>query len=247
MRILILFLISFEFNASAVINIDSMLSSRYSRSIYDSIFFQGDILLAPEIRFDLNNGLLVEEGSLKSIQELAAFFTRNPFVVVEIVSHTDSRGNEDSNQVLSLQRSKTIIAVMLNYFSSDTVFTERFIATGKGESDPVISEELINTCKDDKINIEKYHQINRRTEIRITGFIGKNFYRNKMAAKSTIDNETRKSLSYNDLLMIADRYLLENNLEKALEFYEYASAVEPADQEYAADQVKKIKENPGKN
>lgn len=60
-----------------------------------------------------------------------------------------------------------------------------------------------------------------------------------MAAKSTIDNETRKSLSYNDLLMIADRYLLENNLEKALEFYEYASAVEPADQEYAADQVKK--------
>lgn len=247
MKFLIALFFFFELSVSAVINIDSLYALRYSKTFNDSVFVQGDLLLSPEIRFDLNNGLRVDEGASESIQKLAIYFTRNPFLLVEIISHTDSRGGAEANLSLSLQRSKSIIYSLLSYFESDTVFAERFTAVGKGESDPLISEEIINQYKQDKIHFERLHQVNRRTEIRISGFIGKEFYRNQQRARSLQITETRNPASYNDLIMIADRYLLENDLEKALEFYTYAANVEPADQNYARTQQNKLKEILGEN
>ncbi|MBK9191959.1 MAG: OmpA family protein [Crocinitomicaceae bacterium] len=213
MRLVVVLFLICELNVGAVIHIDSLFSLRYSRTINDSVFVQGDLLLSPEIRFDLDNGLRVDEGASESIRQLARFFTLNPFLIVEIISHSDSRGSTDTNQSLSLQRSKSIIFSLLNYFESDTVFSERFTAVGKGESDPIISEGIINQYKNDKILFERYHQVNRRTEIKVTGFIGKEFYKNKRASKSLTVSETRNPASYNDLVMIADRYLLESDLE----------------------------------
>lgn len=86
----------------------------------------------------------------------------NPGLSVELGSHTDSRGDDDYNQVLAQKRATSAVA----YIVSEGVDSARITAKGYGES------QLVNRCRNGVTCSEEEHQQNRRTELRITGVSG---------------------------------------------------------------------------
>ncbi len=76
--------------------------------------------------------------------------------VVEIGSHTDSRGSKTSNQDLSELLSKSVA----EYLNQKGIETSRMIAVGYGESRP------LNECEDGADCSESEHAKNRRTEFK---------------------------------------------------------------------------------
>lgn len=86
-------------------------------------------------------------------------------IKVEILSHTDSKGKTDYNFELSQLRAESVV----NYLIDKRVSASRLIAKGYGESSPLVS----NTKKDGSDN-PKGRAMNRRTEFRIIGNLGKN-------------------------------------------------------------------------
>lgn len=78
-------------------------------------------------------------------------------VNVEIMSHTDSRGNDSFNQSLSQQRANSVV----NYLVSKGVSRSRLSARGYGET------RLTNRCSNGVDCSEAQHARNRRTEFRV--------------------------------------------------------------------------------
>ncbi len=78
-------------------------------------------------------------------------------VNIEILSHTDSRGNDDYNQSLSQQRANSVV----NYLVSKGVSRSRLSAKGYGET------RLTNRCANGVDCTQSQHAENRRTEFRI--------------------------------------------------------------------------------
>lgn len=97
------------------------------------------------------------EGEL-ILDQVLAILQANPNVKLELISHTDSRGDDASNLALSQKRSNAGI----EYLVSKGIDKNRLKAIGKGES--MIKNRCINgiECSD------KEHEFNRRTEFNFT-------------------------------------------------------------------------------
>lgn len=85
----------------------------------------------------------------------------NPGLSVELGSHTDCRGNDAYNNVLSQRRAESAVA----YIVSEGVEAHRITAKGYGET------QLANRCRNGVECSEAEHQQNRRTMLRITGIV----------------------------------------------------------------------------
>jgi peptidoglycan-associated lipoprotein len=85
---------------------------------------------------------------------LYKFLKENPKFLVEIDSHTDSRGLDAYNMSLSANRSLSCF----NYLRSKNLKTGRLIMKNFGET------QLLNDCGDGMDCSEDLHQVNRRTE-----------------------------------------------------------------------------------
>jgi peptidoglycan-associated lipoprotein len=95
-----------------------------------------------------------------SLNNLVKILKENP-VSIELGSHTDCRGSEEYNRVLSQKRAESAV----RYIVQQGIDPGRIIAKGYGKS------QLINRCNCSKgvECTEAEHQANRRTEFRITG------------------------------------------------------------------------------
>ena len=91
----------------------------------------------------------------------------NPVLLVELGSHTDSRGYERYNRDLSQKRAQAAVDYITQVGGIEL---ERITAKGYGES------QLLNKCADDVECTEEEHQRNRRTELKIIGFSSYNPY-----------------------------------------------------------------------
>ena len=100
-----------------------------------------------------------------------------PGMVLELSSHTDARGKDEANQILSDNRAKECVRYLVEEKGVDP---NRLKAIGKGEKEPatfvnpetgekiVLNETYINQFKEkDKLMFENLHQLNRRTEGRV--------------------------------------------------------------------------------
>lgn len=118
------------------------------------------LVLYPFDRWEL---LVNEEvNSEDSLNYLYDIMVRNPNFVVELDSHTDTRGAADYNQTLSQKRAETCV----NYLISKGIDPERLVAVGKGKTDPKITDAEINAMATEEER-ERAHQINRRTVFQI--------------------------------------------------------------------------------
>jgi len=96
-------------------------------------------------------------ASKKVIDETLLPILNDSNVSIEIMSHTDSRGNDSYNMSLSQQRANAVV----NYLVSKGISRSRLTAKGYGET------RLTNRCSNGVDCSEAEHQKNRRTEFRV--------------------------------------------------------------------------------
>ncbi|MBT8272226.1 MAG: OmpA family protein [Bacteroidia bacterium] len=96
-------------------------------------------------------------ASKKVIDERLLPILNDKPVNIEIMSHTDARGNDNYNMSLSQQRANSVV----NYLVSKGVSRSRLSAKGYGES------RLVNRCSNGVDCSQNEHQRNRRTEFRV--------------------------------------------------------------------------------
>lgn len=101
----------------------------------------------------------VSDESRPELEKLFKTLQENPDFQVEISSHTDSRGSDDYNLDLSQRRADWVV----NWLVRQGIALERLTGRGYGET------KLVNRCDDGTECTEAEHQLNRRTEFRITG------------------------------------------------------------------------------
>ena len=100
------------------------------------------------------------EIRLKSAEELdkvVAIMKKNPTMVVEFESHTDSRGPDDWNMELSIKRAAEVV----HYIVSKGIDYNRIYGKGYGETQP------LNHCVNDVECSDLEHIVNRRTKFTI--------------------------------------------------------------------------------
>jgi outer membrane protein OmpA-like peptidoglycan-associated protein len=120
----------------------------------------GKSIQVRNIYYDLGSAALRPEAK-KELDKLAKSLKDNPFINVEMSSHTDARGDALSNLNLSQRRADAVVEYLV---SEGKIDGRRLTAAGYGET------RLVNRCSDDNIANcnESEHQQNRRTELKIT-------------------------------------------------------------------------------
>jgi outer membrane protein OmpA-like peptidoglycan-associated protein len=116
----------------------------------------GDVVTIDNIYYDLDQSSLRSDAS-RELDKVVATMRKYPSLVIEIRSHTDSRGDAEHNRVLSSQRAKSVA----DYLVSKGISRRRMATLGMGES------QLVNNCTDGVICTEAEHQRNRRTEFKV--------------------------------------------------------------------------------
>ena len=123
--------------------------------IFDNISADGYIELKG-IYYDLNKWTIRKESEIE-LNKLLTFLDGNPEAIVEIASHTDSRGSNAYNQKLSQQRAESVVTWLVEH----NIKKDRLFPKGYGET------KLKNKCADGVKCTEEEHQLNRRTEFKV--------------------------------------------------------------------------------
>jgi peptidoglycan-associated lipoprotein len=104
--------------------------------------------------------------SKATLDTLYNILAENPTIIIELSSHTDTRGSEDYNLNLSQKRAESCVSYMIN---EKGVPKERITAKGYGESKTLDDCTKYSECPDDQSADCACHQLNRRTEFKIVG------------------------------------------------------------------------------
>ena len=132
-------------------------------------------IILPKIEYDFAKWNL-RDKSISDLNMLAEALKDNPNVVIELKSHTDFIGNNNSNQRLSQKRADACV----EYLVSIGINSGQLVAVGAGENEPfvievkdgrfkegdVLTESYIRKIKFKK-NKNKAHQYNRRTSFKV--------------------------------------------------------------------------------
>lgn len=136
------------------------------------------------------------------LDDMAAVMEEHPSILVELGSHTDARGTAKYNENLSQKRAESAVKYILAKGISPT----RLTAKGYGEQIPkqlakdtsgfkagtVLTHTMLNEIeKKNKKLSEAGHQLNRRTEFKIVGFIEKAIDVNEI---EVIDNGSEEEI-----------------------------------------------------
>lgn len=102
--------------------------------------------------------------------KLVRILNEYPDTDIRVIGHTDSKGSDEYNQGLSERRATAVV----NYLRNNTIASSRLSAIGKGETDPV-----------DTNDTDEGRALNRRVEFVITA-------NDKMKADATRESSTRQ-------------------------------------------------------
>ncbi len=137
-----------------------------------------------EIQFNFDGGQPYFKEYQPVVDSMATFILQHPNLLFELVNHVDSRGSDGYNEQMSERRAQRVLDSLI----SQGVPRNQVIAVGKGESEPriletdykgqssgfifpkgtVLTDEYINTLKDNPDKFEDAYRLNRRTELRVT-------------------------------------------------------------------------------
>lgn len=126
-------------------------------SLFDTKLYKvGDVVKLDNIYYDSESSKIRRDAA-RELEKLVNTMRKNPNMIIEIRSHTDTRGNAQDNLYLSQQRANEVV----DFLVQKGVSRARMRGVGKGESEPV------NGCGDGVQCTEAEHQRNRRTEFKI--------------------------------------------------------------------------------
>ncbi len=120
------------------------------------LFKEGDLITIDNIYYDMGSAKIRKDAA-RELDKLAATLMKNPSMIIELGSHTDSRGDAQENLNLSSKRAQAAV----DYIASKGVERNRMLAKGYGES------LLVNGCSDGVSCTEREHQKNRRTTVKV--------------------------------------------------------------------------------
>ena len=102
------------------------------------ILEKGKKVVLKGVNFETNKATLRKESETILTRAYNALVA-NPDVQVEISGHTDNVGSQRSNQVLSLKRAQAV----RNWLVQKGIASNRMKAVGKGQNEPVASNETV--------------------------------------------------------------------------------------------------------
>lgn len=120
------------------------------------IVSRNEPILLKSIFFDLADDKIRPDAE-PDLEYLKTLMDKYPDMVIELSSHTDSRGDNEYNKKLSQRRANSTKAWLVE----EGVEASRIKAVGYGET------KLLNKCKDKVKCSEEEHQLNRRSEFKI--------------------------------------------------------------------------------
>jgi outer membrane protein OmpA-like peptidoglycan-associated protein len=160
------------------------------------------------IYYDLSRWDIRPEAA-KELDKLVAILKDNPRLIIELGSHTDSRGGNADNMTLSQKRAESAV----QYIVSKGVSGDRISAKGYGE------EKILNVCKDGVNCSEPEHQRNRRTEFTVTGVLREDPYETK-SLKEIIEEQAFMDMILkggNEVIQVGADGKIPENLQKDIE------------------------------
>lgn len=122
-----------------------------------SRFKVGDTFVLNDLYYDLDK-YNIRADAAKILDSLVTILNTYPEIDIELSSHTDSRASDAYNDKLSQNRAISAV----NYLIKHGIDKKRLQARGYGE------KRLRNHCADGVKCSEALHQLNRRTEVRVT-------------------------------------------------------------------------------
>jgi outer membrane protein OmpA-like peptidoglycan-associated protein len=117
---------------------------------------EGDLFEMRNIYFDFDKSKIRPDAAVE-LDRLVAYLRQFPKVIIDLSAHTDSRGDDDYNQLLSERRALSA----RHYLLDNQIALHRIITHGYGESMPV------NGCKNGVTCTEPEYQLNRRIEVKV--------------------------------------------------------------------------------
>lgn len=140
----------FEVNRNALQNGYTFSPNIPLISISDAID-EGKTFSLKNLLFESNQSILKAESTL-FLDKLYSFLIEYPTINIEVHAHTDNKGGDASNLLLSQNRAKSVIV----YLEQKGISSTRMIAKGFGESKPIASND----------NAEG-RELNRRVEFKL--------------------------------------------------------------------------------
>lgn len=114
------------------------------------------------IEYDLNKTTL-RPKSMEILDKIFDYLQLNDNFSIEINAHTDTRGTDKANLILSQGRAQSCVT----YLIGKGIAKERLLPTGYGETKPLVSDEEIAKFVPKSPEFEAAHQKNRRTAFRV--------------------------------------------------------------------------------
>jgi len=134
---------------------DGQLSTTINTELVLNKIFSNVEIVLENIYYNFNKSDIREDAK-PTLDSLTRLMKDNPQIEIQLSSHTDCRGDEEYNQILSQKRAESAV----QYMTSNGVDKKRMIAKGFGQS--MFSVDCL--CDD---CTEEQHQKNRRTTFKI--------------------------------------------------------------------------------
>ena len=145
----------------------STLGRKYSEDFYADFEVEKIVIDKPivleNIYYDFDKWNIRPDAAVE-LDKLVKLLTDNPQIDIEMGSHTDSRGSDQYNLVLSEKRANAAV----KYLISKGIDPGRLTYKGYGET------VHVNNCKNNVQCSEEDHQKNRRTEFKVKKINPKN-------------------------------------------------------------------------
>jgi outer membrane protein OmpA-like peptidoglycan-associated protein len=116
----------------------------------------GKPIVLENIYYDFDK-YVIREDAANELEKLVQLLKDNPTLEIELSSHTDVRGSERYNRILSDKRAKSAVDYLINR----GIDKDRLTWKGYGKS------RLINHCDGTVKCSDEEHQLNRRTEFTV--------------------------------------------------------------------------------
>jgi outer membrane protein OmpA-like peptidoglycan-associated protein len=134
---------------------------KYSQDFFADFWVEPIVINKPivleNIYYDFDKWNIRPDAAIE-LDKLVRILKDNPTIEIEMGSHTDVRGNDQYNLVLSDKRAHAAV----QYLISQGIDSSRLTYKGYGE------KVLVNQCKNGVQCTEEEHQQNRRTEFKVT-------------------------------------------------------------------------------
>ncbi len=139
------------------------------------------------IYYDYNKWDIRPDAAVE-LDKVIVMMKANPTLIVELGSHTDSRGRDEYNRELSQKRAQSAVSYIMN---QGGIPATRIKARGYGET------EIINRCTNGVECSDPEHEQNRRTEIKVIGYTDDDPYEGKYLREIIFD-EKLSNFSWDD-------------------------------------------------